>query len=172
MLEMKAQTPTAVLGRQLHSLLGCYTLSPCQDNLKLLPSTWWWGLTVLQCNAIEGAVLGLLVTDVSWHWQWQQQQLKQSVKSHPRATSFAGQNTPKNACAVPLPGLQRCWVKGSEQSPPSVGTAGISKETNSLLQLPLAAFPSRCTHECSTILYNKSVYWWVCLGSLGVSSSP
>lgn len=33
----------------------------------------------------------------------------QSVKSHPKVASFAGQNTPKNSCAVPLPGLQRCW---------------------------------------------------------------
>lgn len=61
MLEMKAQNSTAVLGRQLHSLLGCYTLSPCQDNLKLLPSSWWWDFAVLQCTAIERAVLGLLV---------------------------------------------------------------------------------------------------------------
>lgn len=61
MLEMKAQNSTAVLGRQLHSLLGCYTLNPCQDNLKLLPSSWWWDFTVLQCTAIGRAVLGLLV---------------------------------------------------------------------------------------------------------------
>lgn len=136
MLEMKAQNPTAVLGRQLYSLLGCYTLSPCQDNLKLLPSTWWWGLTVLQCNAIERAVLGLLVTDVSWHWQWQQQQLKQSVKSHPRATSFAGQNTPKNSCAVPLPGLQRCWY----------GWRGVNR---ALQVLVLQAFQKKQNHYSS-----------------------
>lgn len=71
---------------------------------------------------------GQMCPNVSWHWEFQQQWLWgkagvgrhsqtavpsssswSSVKSHPRATSSAGQNTPKSSCAVPLPGLQRCW---------------------------------------------------------------
>lgn len=65
---------------------------------------------MLQCSAIERAVLGLLVKCAQMcHGTGNgsssgsraaqpdpcSQQLKQSVKSHPRATSFAGQNTQK-----------------------------------------------------------------------------
>lgn len=63
----------------------------------------------------------------------QQQQLKQSVKSHPKMHSFAGQNTQKNplCSATAWPSEILIWIKGSEQSPPIVSTVGISKETRS-----------------------------------------
>lgn len=59
------------------------------------------------------------------------QQLKQSVKSHRRVTSFSGQNNPKKFLwsAIACPSEMLVWVKGSEQSPSSVSTIGISKET-------------------------------------------
>lgn len=190
MLEMKAQNSTAVLGRQLHSLLGCYTLSPCEDNLKLLPSIWWWDFIVLWCNAIERAVLGLLVKcaqichgrEFQQQWQWgcsarplfPAAAAEAECKISPQSNFICWPEYPKKflCSATAWPSEMLVWVKGSEQSPPSSSIVGISKETNSLLQLPLAAFPSKCTHECSIISSNKPVYWWACLCSLGVSSSP
>lgn len=73
------------------------------------------------------------------------------------------------------------WIKGSEQSPPSVSTVGISKETRS------KEIHYSCSHWLHTInvhvyhnvyhkwsinSYNKPLWWWVCLCSLGVSSPP
>lgn len=125
MLEMKAQNSTAVLGRWLHSLLGCYAHNPCPHNLKLLPRTWWWNFTVLLCNVqLKGlswaswsnvpksfvmapGISATLAVAVGQSRSGAAQPDLQSVKFHPKVASFAGQNTPKNSCAVPLPGLQR-----------------------------------------------------------------
>lgn len=127
MLEMKAQNSTAVLGRWLHSLLGCYAHNPCPGNLKLLPNTWWWDFTELQCNAqlkglswaswsnvpksfvIAPGISATVAVAVGQSRSGAAQPDPQSVKFHPKVALFAGQNTPKTSCAVPLLGLQRCW---------------------------------------------------------------
>lgn len=55
--KLKSKTLLLLLKANWHSLLGYSAHYLCQDNLKLLPSTWWWDFSIAGMQCIIGRVL-------------------------------------------------------------------------------------------------------------------